>query len=92
MNDIGKRKIDLIKRIWEKIVSGIFGVFIYSVSLRLLFPVFMRIIAIQWPEWVIIHSRKLGSWFIVLLTVNILIEFVMPTITVRHKKEEHNET
>ena len=77
-----KDKLVLLGR---KIINGIFAVFIYAVLLRLLFPVFMRIIAIQWPEWVIIHSKKLGSWFIVLLTINIIIEFVMPTIVIRDK-------
>jgi len=56
---------------------GLFCV-VLAFIMQFLFPVFMKIVDIQWPEWVIIHSGKFSSWFIFFLTIKFFIGTLIP--------------
>jgi len=83
-----RKGIILTKKVLSKWIADFFCILLYAFTLKLLFPLFMRVVAIGYPEWVVIHSGKFTSWLIVLLTVNFLISFVMPTFRVKVKIQE----
>jgi len=83
--------IKLTKEFFSTLIANFIGILIYAFILKILFPIFIGIIAIQWPEWVIIHAGRFISWVIVLLTVGILINFIKPTLSVRIKKDIKTE-
>jgi len=87
MNEASKdvKVSDVIKELCRKVISALINTLIYSISLRFLFPIVISIIAIQWPEWVVYHSSRISSWFIILLTISIFIDFVMPLFHVKIK-------
>ena len=51
---------------------------ILAFIMKTIFPLFMGIVAIEWPKWVIINADKYSSWYVFLLTVKLLIGTLIP--------------
>ena len=80
--------IILTKKVFAKWIADFLCLLLYAFVFKLIFPLFMGIVAIEWPEWAVIHSGKFTSWVAVLFTVNLLISFVMPTFKVKVKLQD----
>ena len=83
-----KKGIILTKKVFSKWIADFLCLLLYAFTFKLIFPLFMGIVAIEWPEWVVVHSGKFTSWVVVLFTVNLLISFVMPTAKVKVKLQD----
>jgi hypothetical protein len=83
MTDDEKAKAEKDFRLLKEMFFSWIAILIFCVTMaaimKSIFPVFMAIVAIGWPEWAIEHSSRFSSWFIVLFTIRLAIMIFRPT-------------
>jgi hypothetical protein len=69
--------VALVGLFYAYLATTIFCV-VLAFFMQFLFPVFMKIVEIPWPTWVIAHADRFTSWFIFFITVKLLIGTFIP--------------
>jgi uncharacterized membrane protein len=78
-NERAKEGFRLLKEMFYSWIAVLVFCVIMAAIMKSLFPVFMSIVAIGWPEWVIAHCSRFSSWFIVLFTIRLAMMIFRPT-------------